>query len=362
MQVCTKCILNDNYHGITFNSDGVCSLCSKENIFKPLGEQLLINIFQRAKRKNPTYNALVPISGGKDSAYILHLAVNVYKLNVLTMTYNNGLLSDLAIENINTLVERTKVKHIYCKPDFDVLKKIYRHLLKKSGDFCGPCDIGTRANILKVARDYNVPIILYGTSPLENDSFIPDSIQDIARFKHILSSCKELSRKEIDDFLIYPYLSNFSLSIGKRVGYFAKDVAPLFFIENPSDKEMGKIIAKELGWKDNASMEYSKHFDCIAEPFTNYVRNKIYGYERHICQYSNMVRRNEITREQANELYLADNLNLKPSNYKQVLNHLGVSEDELSEIETLKPLIYENKTSRIDKLFLRMVRLKQKYL
>ena len=145
------------------------------------------------------------------------------------------------------------------------------------------------------------------------------------------------------------------------MGYFAKDVSPLFFIENPSDKEMGEIITRELGWKDNSSMEYSKHFDCIAEPLTNYIRHKIYGYERHICQYSNMVRRNEITREQANELYLADSVNHKPSNYKQVLNHMGIREEELSTVENLKPLIYENKTSRIDKLFLSIVRIKQKY-
>lgn len=362
MQVCSKCILNDNYPGISFNSDGVCSLCSKDNNFKPLGEQHLIRIFERAKKKNPTYNALVPISGGKDSAYILHLAVNVYKLNVLTMSYDNGLLSNLAIQNINTIVDRTKVKHIYYKPNLEVQKKIYKHSLVKSGDFCGPCDIGTRASILKVAHDYSVPIILYGTSPLENDSFVPDTIQDVARLKHILSNSKELSKKEIDDFLIYPNLTNLALSIGKRIGYFAKDVAPLFFIENPSDAEMGNIIAKELGWKDNASTEYTKHFDCIAEPLTNYVRNKIYGYERHICQYSNMVRRNEITREQANELYLSDHVNIKPSNYNEVLNYLGINEDELSMVETLKPLIYENKTSRIDKIFLRMVKLKQKYL
>ena len=187
------------------------------------------------------------------------------------------------------------------------------------------------------------------------------SIQDIARFKHIISSCKELSKKEVNDFLIYPNLTNFTLSFYKRMGYFAKDVSPLFFIENPSDKEMGEIITRELGWKDNSSMEYSKHFDCIAEPLTNYIRHKIYGYERHICQYSNMVRRNEITREQANELYLADSVNHKPSNYKQVLNHMGIREEELSTVENLKPLIYENKTSRIDKLFLSIVRIKQKY-
>ncbi|MGE0078453.1 MAG: N-acetyl sugar amidotransferase [Bacteroidales bacterium] len=360
MTSCKKCILTESYHGIEFDNNGVCNLCNSNRKFSPIGESKLIDIFNSAKKKNTKYNVLVPLSGGKDSAYILHLAVNVYGLKVLTMTFDNGFLSQLAIDNINTIVEKTKVDHIFCRPNPDTLQKIYRHMLKESGDFCGSCDIGTRANILKVARDYSIPIILYGTSPLENDSFVPDSIQDIARFKHILSNSKELTKKEINDFLIYPRLNQFFLSLGKKTGYFAKDVSPLFYIDNPSDKEMGEIITKELGWKDDTAKKYSKHFDCTAEPLTNYIRNKIYGYERHICQYSNMIRRNEISREQALELLTADKIDSKPSNYHEILSSLKISEEELSMIEKIEPLRFESKTSRIDNIFLRLVRLKQR--
>jgi len=359
MKVCTKCILNDNYPDITFTDEGTCSFCTKEKMYKPLGEDKLLEIIQKTRGKNGGYDALVPLSGGKDSTYILHLAVNVFKLRVLTMTYDNGFFSQIALDNIQKAVEITKVKHILCKPDPEVQKKIYRHMFLHSGDICGACDIGTKANILKVAHDFSIPMILYGTSPLEEDSFLPDSIQDIERFKYILKKANDLTRKEINDFLIYPDLNLFLLSFYKKTGKFGKEIRPLFYIDNPTDREMGEIIAKELDWKEDTSREYSKHFDCIAEPLTNYVRNEIYGYERRICQYSNMVRRNEISREKALELYKADNITSKPDNCQEVLRYLDLTEEDLQQILTIPKLKYEKHTSKVNKLFAGLMRMKQ---
>jgi len=359
MKICNQCIINDSYPKISFNEMGTCSLCVEQRTYKPLGEDKLLAILQNAKNKNSNYDVLVPLSGGKDSTYILHLAVNVYKLKVLTMTYDNGLFSQIALDNIQRAIEITKVKHVFCKPDAEIQKKIYRNMFLNSGDICGACDIGTKANILKVAKDYSVPIILYGTSPLEEDSFVPDSIQDIARFKYILKKSNDLTRKEIDDFLIYPNLNHFLLSYYKKIGKISKEIRPLFFIDNPTDKEMGDIIAKELNWKEDDGREYSKHFDCIAEPLTNYVRNKIYGYERRLCQYSNMIRRNEISREKAVELYAIDDITSKPANYQNALDYLNLTDEDLEKIVTILPLKFEKHTSKINRLFTRLMKIKQ---
>jgi tRNA(Ile)-lysidine synthase TilS/MesJ len=359
MKICNKCILNDNYRDISFNEAGTCSLCVEQRTYVPFGEDKLMKIIDEAKKKNCSYDALVPISGGKDSTYILYLAVKVYKLKVLTMTYDNGLFSQIALDNIQQALKITNVKHITCKPDAEVQKKIYRNMFLKSGDICGACDIGTKANILKVAHDYSVPIILYGTSPLEEDSFIPDSIQDIARFKYILKKSNDLTRKEINDFLIYPNLNLFLLSYYKRTGKFGREVRPFFYIDSLTDKEMGDIITKELNWKEDNSREYSKHFDCIAEPLTNYVRNKIYGYERRICQYSNMIRRNEMSREKALELYEKDDIASKPANYKDVLKYLNLSDDDLQAIVNIPKLKYEKHTSKLNRLFVSLMKIKQ---
>ncbi|OFX18295.1 MAG: hypothetical protein A2033_17760 [Bacteroidetes bacterium GWA2_31_9] len=360
MKICSKCIINDKYPGISFNEDGACSLCVVQKKYKPIGENQFLNILQNAKNKATKYDALVPLSGGKDSTYILHLAVNVYNLNVVAMTYDNGLFSPIALENIQRAIEITKVKHVFCKPDKEVQKKIYRNTLLYSGDICGACDIGTKANIIKVAKNYSCPIILYGTSPLEEDSFVPDNIQDIVRFKYILRKYTDLTKKEINDFLIYPNLNLFLLSINKKLGKMAKEVKPLFYIKNPTDKEMGEIIAKELDWKEDKSKEYSKHFDCIAEPLTNYVRNKIYGYERRLCQYSNMIRRDEISREKALELYSNDDITSLPENYQNVLNYLNLTEKDLQTIINNQPLKFEKHTSQINRLFTRLMKIKQR--
>ncbi len=350
MDKCQKCLLDSKYTQATFDN-GICSLCSTKRKFTPLGEDKLISILNEAKNKNAKYDVLVPLSGGKDSTYILHLAVNVYKLNVLAMTYDNGLFSQLAIDNIKSAIKKTGVDHIFCKPDIELLKKVYRNMLIQTGDICGACDIGTKANILKVAEDYKVPIILYGTSPLENDSFIPDSIQDVSRFKYVMKISKNIKKSEVNDFLIYPNLNMIRQTYYKKIGKFSKDVSPLFYIENPTDKEMGEIIKKELDWQDQDDREYSKHLDCIAEPFTNYIRHKIYGFERRKCQYSNMIRRNEITKIEAERLYKEDNINAKPSNYAEVLKHLGITEQDVEKAISYKPLHLENKTSRSDKIY-----------
>ncbi len=360
MTVCSKCIINDNYPGLTFNSKGECSICSSQKAFKPLGEDKLKEIFKNAVAKNCSYDALVPLSGGKDSTYILYLAAKVYKLKVLAMTYDNGFLSKTALENINRAIEITGVKHVFCKADAEVQKKVYRNMLLKSGDICGACDIATISHILKVAMDSKVPLILYGTSPLEEDSFIPDSIQDISRFKYILKDVKDLTKKEKDDYIILKNRNEWSLFLQKKLGKIGLEVRPLFYIDNPSDKEMGEIIMREMGWQEDSCKDFTKHFDCIAEPFTNYVRYKIYGYERHICQYSNMIRRNEITREKAIEMYNADCIEEKPSNYNEILHILNVTEAEMESVLRLKPLQFENHTSKMNKIFISFVKLKQK--
>ena len=364
MKTCTKCILNDNYPGLTFNDKGECSFCVKYQNFTPIGEDHLIREFEAARaiarKRNIEFDVLVPLSGGKDSTYMLYLATKKYHLRVLAMTYDNGFLSELALKNIETTVKNSGAKHIFSRPDPEILKSVYQTMFRHTGDICGACDIGTNTTILRVSHDYKTPLIFSGVSPLENDSFVPDTVQDVSRFKHIMKKFGTLNRKQLNEFLIYPNLNYFLQSYYKRIGYFGKLIFPLFYIDNPFDKEMGEIIHRELGWDDPKNSEYTKHFDCIAEPFTNFVRNQIYGYERRICQYSNMIRRGEIAREKAFQMLAADNLMEMPDHTEKVQEYLGVGKDDLPSIFAYHPLKYEKFTSKMNRFFGIMKKTKDK--
>jgi hypothetical protein len=351
MNTCNKCILTEDVPGVSFNDEGLCNKCNNENIFQPLGEKKLLEQFRKAKNKNRNYDALVPLSGGKDSTYILYLATKVYNLKVLTYTYDNGFFSSLALKNINNAVQIAEVDHIFVRPSQELLKKIYRKILLKSGEICGVCGIGIMNSMLKISESYKIPLILLGHSPLENDSFSPEDIYDTYRLKHILNDGDDIAKKDIHRFLIYPWQNYFTNYFHTKTGRFGKKIDLLFYIENPTDKEMGDIIKHEMNWVDMESSGYTKHFDCLAEPFTNYIRQQRFGYSRRIVQLSTMVRNNEISRKQALDIHVKDNLQNNPDNFEFVKNILELSEEDIHSICNIKPLVYQHKVSKANILF-----------
>jgi hypothetical protein len=104
MNTCKLCLLHENVNGVVINADGICNYCSGYSRYKPYGEEQLLRIFKKAGRKHRPYDALVPLSGGKDSTYVLYLAVKKYKLRVLVYTLDNGFMSELALKNPATLI------------------------------------------------------------------------------------------------------------------------------------------------------------------------------------------------------------------------------------------------------------------
>jgi tRNA(Ile)-lysidine synthase TilS/MesJ len=206
-QTCSKCLLSDDIPNVVISSDGICNYCSDHTPFNPYDNQVLIDIFDKVKKKKKKYDALVPLSGGKDSTYVLYLATKKYNLKVMTYTFDNGLMSDLAKENIEKSIEVCDVDHVWVKPEKKVIKKLYKTALLKSGEICGICGIGIERSMLKVSEDYDIPLILLGHSPSESNSFTSENLYDQARIKAILKENKEISKKEIDEFLIYPMSS-----------------------------------------------------------------------------------------------------------------------------------------------------------
>ena len=108
---CSKCILPETYPFINFDNNGVCNYCNshRKKILK--GEEELKKIFENNNNRNRNY--LVGLSGGKDSMYGLHLLKQKYNLNVIAMTYDWGLTSDIARKNISLICSKLKIEHIF---------------------------------------------------------------------------------------------------------------------------------------------------------------------------------------------------------------------------------------------------------
>ena len=66
---------------------------------KPKPKEDLFKILEKYRKKNED-DCIVPLSGGRDSSYALHLIVKELKMKPITYTYDWGMTSDIGRRNI----------------------------------------------------------------------------------------------------------------------------------------------------------------------------------------------------------------------------------------------------------------------
>ena len=83
MKKCSKCVMPDTAETLTFDKNGVCSVCNqieqKKNIDWDKRAVDLDNLIKKYKDKKNKYDCIVPFSGGKDSTFALWYLVTQKK-------------------------------------------------------------------------------------------------------------------------------------------------------------------------------------------------------------------------------------------------------------------------------------------
>ena len=114
LERCTSCILPVTFPGIDFDDDGVCSVCRSFVMPEYLGlDQFVADL---EKVLPPSREVLVCLSGGRDSSYILHL-VNELGFKALAYTYDWGMVTTAARENMSKMCGDLGVEHIVVSPN-----------------------------------------------------------------------------------------------------------------------------------------------------------------------------------------------------------------------------------------------------
>ena len=92
MKKCTRCLVPETVDTISFDGEGVCSVCKqveqKDNIDWVERRRQLDDVLEEYVNKD-IYDCIVPFSGGKDSVYQLYYIVKVLKLKPLVVRYNH---------------------------------------------------------------------------------------------------------------------------------------------------------------------------------------------------------------------------------------------------------------------------------
>ena len=93
----------DNIKQRTSIDDGICGACKYSEIKKKIDwserERELVEILNKHRKNDGTYDVLIPGSGGKDTIYLSHVLKFKYKMNPLTITWAPHLYTDIGWHN-----------------------------------------------------------------------------------------------------------------------------------------------------------------------------------------------------------------------------------------------------------------------
>lgn len=174
---CENCAASDKM--LPLNSENLCAECA---VGKKVSQQKSINFIQeKDKLENlltqyqgqgrKDYDALVLYSGGKDSSYMIKKIKNEFpKLRMLALSIDNGFISPVAKENIDYLIPKLNVDHVFVKPRKEIYIKLFRYALthlNSEGGY-GTLDFSDGELMLDTARriaaEKSIPLILCGYS------------------------------------------------------------------------------------------------------------------------------------------------------------------------------------------------------
>ncbi|WP_458376662.1 phosphoadenosine phosphosulfate reductase domain-containing protein [Pseudomonas pergaminensis] len=136
---------------ITFDEKGVCDHCN--GFYRDLlphwdtgekGRQQIAAIFEKIKadNKGKPFDCIMGMSGGLDSSYLLHIAVKEFGLRPLVFHVDGGWNSQLAVHNIEVIVEKLGLDLYTEVINWEEMKDFQRAFLKP------PCLISTFLKIM----------------------------------------------------------------------------------------------------------------------------------------------------------------------------------------------------------------------
>lgn len=322
MDRCIKCGLPIKKSETSHSMNLECEICFRYEKkwsgydFKKANTEF-IKIIQFYKLKHNKYDCIVPISGGKDSTYVLHYLRKVHKLNTLAVNYDNGFQSPEAYLNLKKAVEKTGSAYISYKLTWEKLQQLYKHYtLQSGGDICGTCNMGVSHAIYKIASAENVPLIIWGYSSIHENTPVYAG-KRYCREKMYSKALKNSKAEKYIEEITYDHFKREN----KLLSLYLFNYLPY------NETEIVETLKREYDWKEPE--HGSNKADCNIFNTANYFKFKHNGYGRINIKYSALVRDNQISKEEAIEIIKKQETGKKPEEMLEVLDKIGLSDKEV---------------------------------
>ncbi len=298
-KVCEQCICTSAMPGLSIGNDGICSDCAQDTLVDPAPAPFVKAMeqgFEQMRGHNHLYHALVMVSGGKDSSYVLYLLKEKYRLRPLACLVVHPFVNDLSIRNAEHVTRKLGVDLMKFRVDDNVWKRAIRYGFLNGERYglremfgCGICSSLYGNVALKIAIHMRTPCVVNGhdRSLLPYPMLVPGQKVKAAHLSEQASPKQRFMRDALGDEYrgtIYdPRFDQFAKAP------FPARISPLTFVHYDRGKSMREMEDRGILTQDTAR---SIETNCDLLHLLAYVSFKRYNCHPYVRPVSQALRRN----------------------------------------------------------------------
>lgn len=324
-------------YGIKFSQNGVCDYCINyykkilPNWMRDLNNKKKLNKkISKIKKegKGRKYDCIIGLSGGVDSSYVAYIAKEKFGLNPLLYHVDAGWNSNIAVSNIEKLVDYLGLDLYTEVIDWFEMRDLQNAYFKSGvAHLDTPQDHAFFAGLYNFAVKNDIKYVLTGANystecvrePLEWHYHASD-------LRQILDIQKKFGSGKLVN---YPMASIFMFKIYYRFLKGIKVFKPLNFVEFKMEDAINQLSYK-FGWQKYEHKHYESRFTKFCEGYWLPAR---FGFDKRRAHFSSLILTGQMTRHKALEklkVSAYDN-DSRDSDMNYVANKLGISIAQLNE-------------------------------
>lgn len=335
LKICANCVMDTTDAKISFDENGVCDHCrSFQNHTLPnwktgeAGKPELVRMIERIREhgKGRDFDCIIGMSGGIDSSYLVYAAKELFGLRPLVFHVDAGWNSQIAVNNIEKLVDGLGLDLYTEVIDWEEMKDLQLAFFKSGvAHIDTPQDHAFFATMYKFATQYGVRDILTGANlstecvrnPIEWMYYQSDSTQ--LRDIHRKFGTRPLRNFPVTSILWHkiwlPYIKGI------------RSWRPLNYIAYVKEDAM-KLLSERFGWQPYPQKHFESRFTRFYE---SYWLPEKFGYDTRKVQFSSLILTGQMTREEALERLSSPAYDPETihQDLEYVATKLGITVDEL---------------------------------
>lgn len=347
-QICTNCVMDTTDSSITFDDKGVCDHCQDyvanvrpnwhtDERGRAELEGILANV--KADGRTRDFDCLLGLSGGLDSSYMLHMLVKDFGLRPLVFHVDSGWNTDLAVSNIQMLVEKLGLDLYTEVIDWEDMRDFQLALFKSGiSELDIPQDHAFVATLYKFSHKYNIKYIMNGgnistecvRNPLGWIYYGTDMrlINDLRR---------RFCTRPLES---YPFSSVLFHKVYLRYIRGVEVVRPLNYFPYSKQKAID-TLSREYGWRPYPQKHFESRFTKFYEGYWLPTR---FGYDTRKVQYSSLILTGQMTREEALENLSRPAYNPEAigDEFNYIAKKIGISSEELRQYHIMPIKTYKD--------------------